>query len=325
MSRNDIFKTEDDIKDNSASRPRNFDDFIGKSDIKDNLRVYIKSALHRQDVLDHILVYGPPGLGKTSIAYAISGEMKAPLKVTSGAVLSKAGELAALLVNLNKGDILFIDEIHRIPINLEEVLYTALENYKIDLIIGEGSSSRSVEIKIKPFTLIGATTKQGSLSKPLLDRFGINLHFDFYTPQELITLIKFYSEKLGLKIEEDALMQISTRSRGTPRIALRILRRLRDFAIHLSNNNVIDSKTALIAFSQLDIAENGLDTLDKKYIRFIYSCNNGPVGLDTISAGISETKDTIEDIIEPYLLQQGYILRTPRGRVITPKAISLHS
>jgi Holliday junction DNA helicase RuvB len=300
-------------------RPSFLGDFIGQTKLKENLEIFLNSAKSRNDTLDHTLFYGPPGLGKTTLAQIIAREMAVGFKSTSGPVISKSGDLAAILTNLQSGDVLFIDEIHRLNKNVEEVLYSAMEDFKLDIIIGEGPSARAIKIDLPKFTLVGATTKLGSIANPLKDRFGIPLRINFYDINELKQIIERDSKILNINIENLASTEIAKRARGTPRIAIRLLKRVRDFAIN-SNATTIDQKIADFALTQLEIDQNGLDILDHRYLKFIaQNYRGGPVGVETIASAISEEKDTVEDSIEPYLIQQGFIEKTPRGRVITEK------
>jgi Holliday junction DNA helicase RuvB len=301
-------------------RPASLNDFVGQQHAKHNLNVFIHSAKNRSDALDHVLLYGPPGLGKTTIAQILAKEMGANFKATAGPILTKTGDLAALLTNLEKGDVLFIDEIHRLHSSIEEVLYTAMEDFKLDLIIGEGPAARTVRIDLPRFTLVGATTRLGLLTNPLRDRFGIPVRLDFYTVDELVKVILRGANILGIGIEQDGCVEIAKRSRGTPRIALRLLKRVRDFAAFYKQN-VIDQAIADKALLSLEVDHAGLDSNDYRYLRFIADhYNGGPVGVETIAAGLSEQRDSIEETIEPYLIQQGLLQRTPRGRVITSAA-----
>lgn len=305
----------------SSLRPTLLNEFIGQTELKENLKIFIESAKLRGENLDHILFYGPPGLGKTTLSHIVSQELGVGFKSTSGPILSKAGDLAAILTNLQPNDVLFIDEIHRLHTAVEEILYSAMEDFKLDIIIGEGPSARSIKIDLPKFTLIGATTRLGLLSNPLKDRFGIPLKLNFYTHEELKTIIKKDCEILNNKIDEDGALEIAKRSRGTPRIAIRLLKRIRDFAI-VARKTIIDKEIVDLALTRLNIDKVGLDTSDRKYLNFI--ANNyqgGPVGIDTISAGLSEERDSIEDTIEPYLIQCGFINKTPRGRVLTQTAL----
>jgi len=309
----------EDEKHENVLRPSFLGDFIGQKKLKENLEIFLNSAKSRNDSLDHTLFYGPPGLGKTTLAQIISHEMGVGFKSTSGPVISKSGDLAAILTNLQAGDVLFIDEIHRLNKNVEEVLYSAMEDFKLDIIIGEGPSARAIKIDLPKFTLVGATTRLGAIANPLKDRFGIPLRINFYDVSELEQIIVRDSKILNIGIENLASKEIAKRSRGTPRIAIRLLKRVRDFAIN-ANLNIVNQKIADYALTQLEIDQNGLDSSDHRYLRFIAeNYRGGPVGIETIASAISEEKDTVEDSIEPYLIQQGLIEKTPRGRVITEK------
>ncbi|MDR2646429.1 MAG: Holliday junction branch migration DNA helicase RuvB [Holosporaceae bacterium] len=298
-------------------RPTNLNDFIGQESVKDNLRIFIQSAKKRNISMDHTLFFGPPGLGKTTLAQIISKELGVGFKATSGPILARAGDLAAILTNLHEKDVLFIDEIHRMNHLVEEILYPAMEDFQLDLMIGEGPAARSIRIDLPHFTLIGATTRSGMLSSPLRDRFGIPLRLEFYTPTELQIIITKNSELLGVSISSDGSEEIAKRSRGTPRIAGRLLKRVRDFAI-VANAVVIDKKIADLALKRLEVDENGLDLMDRKYLRCILDFyDGGPVGVETLAAVLSEKRDTIEEVIEPYILQNGLVQRTARGRVLT--------
>ncbi|HSQ97374.1 MAG TPA: Holliday junction branch migration DNA helicase RuvB [Rickettsiales bacterium] len=312
-------KTDNDIIENSL-RPNFLNEFIGQSDIKSNLKVFIESAKIRKDTLDHTLFYGPPGLGKTTLSQIIAHEMGVGFKGTSGPIITKAGDLAAILTNLQPNDVLFIDEIHRLHSTVEEVLYSAMEDFKLDIIIGEGPAARTIKIDLPKFTLIGATTRVGLLSNPLRDRFGIPLKLNFYNHEELQKIVERDCDILNTKISKDGSFEIARRSRGTPRIAIRLLKRVRDFAI-VAKKNEIDLEIVKLGLERLDVDNIGLDKSDTKYLKFIIeNYNGGPVGIDTISAGLSEERDSIEDTIEPFLIQQGFINKTPRGRIITQKA-----
>lgn len=296
-------------------RPKSMDGYIGQEKAKDNLCVFMQSAKMRGEALDHVLLYGPAGLGKTTLAHIIAIEMGVQIKVTSGPAIEKTGDLAAILTNLNEGDVLFIDEIHRLNHNVEEILYPAMEDFSLDFIIGKGPSARNVQIPLKRFTLIGATTRAGMLSTPLRDRFGVLLKLEMYSPSELAEIITRSAERLGTSIEPEAAMELAKRSRGTPRIANRLLRRIRDFSIVLNHETITYEDTRL-ALKRLDIDEIGLDSVDIKLLEsMIEKFRGGPVGLETLAMTINEDPDTIEDVYEPYLLQLGFISRTPRGRV----------
>jgi holliday junction DNA helicase RuvB len=312
-------KVKDDI--DLSLRPLCFDDYIGQEKVKDRLKIFIKAAKGRTESLDHVLLCGPPGLGKTTIAHIIAKEMKTNLSMTSGPVLERAGDLASILTNLNKGDILFIDEIHRLNHIVEEILYPALEDFQLDIIIGQGPSARSIKLDLPKFTLIGATTRMGLLTSPLRDRFGIRDRLDFYETDDLKKIILRSSSILGIQITDDGAYEIARRSRGTPRIANRILKRTRDFA-QVHSKAKIDLETADKALILFEIDEMGFDIMDRKLLlTIIEKYAGGPVGVDTLSASVNEEKDTIEDVYEPYLIQIGFIARTPRGRIATGKAI----
>lgn len=301
-------------------RPKMMSDYVGQQKIKDNLSVYIEAAKMRNDPLDHVLLYGPPGLGKTTLATVIANEMKVNIRVTSGPAIEKPGDLAALLTNLEDGDILFIDEIHRLSSAVEEVLYPAMEDYVLDIIIGKGPSARSIRLDLKRFTLIGATTRAGQLTAPLRDRFGMLFRLEMYNEDELTDIIKRSAGILDMQIVEEGARAIAKRSRGTPRIANRLLKRVRDFA-QVYTDGIIDDKIATLALQRLEIDDLGLDNTDRQMLRSInINFGGGPVGLETLAATIGEDAATIEDVYEPYLLQIGFLNRTPRGRCITPAA-----
>lgn len=311
----------DDVLADRSLRPRTLEYFTGQKDICRNLGVFINAAKSRGESLDHVLLSGPPGLGKTTMAQVIANEMESSIKVTSGPIMTKPGDLAAILTNMNERDILFIDEIHRMHPAVEEMLYPAMEDFKIDILIGEGQSAKSIRLDIPPFTVVAATTRLGLLSQPLRERFGIPLRFEFYTIEELSAIVDRNARLMGFEIDEDASYEISRRSRGTPRVAFRLLRRVRDFA-SVNGSNLIDLKIAETSLNQLNVDPIGLDSEDKKYLGTINDLfGGGPVGLDTISAALCESANTIEDVIEPYLIQQGLIQKTPRGRVITPRGL----
>ena len=296
-------------------RPKILDDYIGQDKVKENMKVYIEAAKKRGEPLDHVLLYGPPGLGKTTLSNIISNEMNSNIKITSGPAIEKPGDLAALLTNLNAFDVLFIDEIHRLNKNVEEILYPALEDYTLDIIIGKGPSARSIRLDLPKFTLIGATTKAGSLATPLRDRFGIVQRLELYNPEDLKTIVKRSSSILEISIDDEAAFEIARRSRGTPRIANRILKRVRDYAAVLGDGN-INLKLARIALNKLEIDELGLDEIDRKVLEtIILKYAGGPVGVETLAATIGEEVETIEDVYEPFLMQLGFISRTPRGRI----------
>ncbi|MCI5060795.1 MAG: Holliday junction branch migration DNA helicase RuvB [Alphaproteobacteria bacterium] len=305
--------------DENNLRPLKLEEFIGQQALRENLQVYIDAAKARGDAMDHVLLFGPPGLGKTTLAQIISREMGVGFRATSGPVISKAGDLAAILTNLQPHDVLFIDEIHRLNSNVEEILYPAMEDRKLDLIIGEGPAARSVQIDLPPFTLIGATTRSGLLTNPLRDRFGIPLRLEFYTHDELTQIVKRSGRLLEINLTDDGATEIAKRSRGTPRIAGRLTRRVRDFA-QVNGNAAVDAKTADHAMRRMDVDANGLDSMDHRYMKCIIdNYGGGPVGVETIAAVLSEQRDVVEDVIEPYLVQQGFIQRTPRGRVMSEK------
>lgn len=301
-------------------RPRTFGEFIGQERIKDNLKIFIEATVQRKEPLDHVLFCGPPGLGKTTLAHIIATELKVHIKSTSGPVIERPGDLAAILTNLSDLDILFIDEIHRLPRIVEEILYPAMEDYELDIIIGQGPSARTLKLNLPRFTLVGATTRTGLLTSPLRERFGVINRLEFYNPEELKKIVLRSSQILKTKIEDNAASEISHRSRGTPRIANRLLRRVRDFAQVQSDGN-IDLSITKSSLLSLDVDERGLDDMDRKLLStIIEKFNGGPVGIETIAASLREDKETIEDVYEPYLLQEGFIERTPRGRIATRSA-----
>ncbi|WP_027405527.1 Holliday junction branch migration DNA helicase RuvB [Anaerovibrio sp. RM50] len=298
-------------------RPRHLREYIGQDKAKDNLDIFIKAALNRQEALDHVLLYGPPGLGKTTLAGIIANEMGVNFRITSGPAINHSGDLAALLTNLNERDVLFIDEIHRLSRNVEEVLYSAMEDFALDIVIGKGPSARSIRLDIAPFTLIGATTRAGALAAPLRDRFGVISRLEYYKPDDLVLIIKRAAEILDIGIEDKGALEIARRSRGTPRIANRLLKRVRDFA-QVTGDGVITDQIADEALMRLEVDKMGLDHTDRRMLdSMIRKFGGGPVGIDTLAAAISEENDTIEDVYEPYLLQLGFINRTPRGRMVT--------
>ncbi|WP_372340420.1 Holliday junction branch migration DNA helicase RuvB [Parvularcula sp. IMCC14364] len=304
----------------AALRPKRLDDFVGQAQAKDNLRIFVEAAARRAEAMDHVLFHGPPGLGKTTLAHIVANELGVNFRATSGPVITKAGDLAALLTNLEPRDVLFIDEIHRLTPGVEEVLYPAMEDYELDLLIGEGPSARSVKIDLPRFTLIGATTRSGLLTKPLLDRFGIPVRLDFYTEEELSGIVARGAVKLGVQMLADGALEIARRARGTPRVAGRLLRRVRDVAL-VEDAPVINRAVADRALTRLEVDNLGLDMLDRRYLRLIAEhFGGGPVGVETIAASLAEARDAVEDVIEPFLLQQGLIQRTPRGRLLASRA-----
>ena len=308
---------EEDIRVEGSLRPKQLDDYIGQSKIKENLKIYIEAAKKRQDPLDHVLFYGPPGLGKTTLAGIIAYEMQVNMKVTSGPAIEKPGEMAAILNNLKEGDVLFVDEIHRLNRQVEEVLYPAMEDYAIDIMIGKGQAARSIRLDLPKFTLIGATTRAGLLTAPLRDRFGIIHRLEFYTPEELQQIILHSARILEAPVDFDGAMEMARRSRGTPRLANRILKRVRDFA-QVKYDGVITKDIAVTALNLMDVDPMGLDHIDRNLLlTMVNKFQGGPVGLDTLAAAIGEDAGTIEDVYEPYLIKNGFLNRTPRGRVVT--------
>ncbi len=304
----------------AALRPRTLSEYIGQRKVKDNLAVFLEAARQRGDALDHVLLYGPPGLGKTTLAHIVSTEMGVNLKTTAGPLIEKAGDLAALLTNLEAGDVLFIDEIHRLSPTVEEILYPALEDFKLDLLVGQGPSARTVSLPLPPFTLIGATTRIGLLTAPLRNRFGISFHLDYYGEEDLRTIVNRSARLLGVFIDEGAAKELAGRSRGTPRVANRLLRRIRDYAQILGDGKITDD-VAVDGLERLEVDHFGLDDLDRRILLTILDkFSGGPVGLNTLAASLGEEKDTVEEIYEPYLMQLGFLERTPRGRKITARA-----
>ena len=315
------FSADNDDLENSL-RPKCLSDYIGQEKAKDNLEIYITAAKERNESLDHVLLYGPPGLGKTTLSNIIASEMGVNIRVTSGPAIEKAGDLAAILTNLNEGDVLFIDEIHRLSRTVEEILYPAMEDYALDIIIGKGPSARSIRIDLPRFTLIGATTRAGQMTTPLRDRFGVILKLELYTPEELATIVRRNAGILEMDITDDGAMEIASRSRGTPRIANRLLKRVRDFA-QIKGDGHIDKEIANYSLTRLEIDQLGLDNVDRRMLETIIKFyNGGPVGLETLAATVGEEAITLEDMYEPYLMQIGFLSRTPRGRCVTHLAYS---
>ncbi|GBK96804.1 TPA: Holliday junction branch migration DNA helicase RuvB [Haemophilus influenzae] len=309
-------KVDEDVIDR-AIRPKLLADYVGQPQVREQMDIFIKAAKLRQDALDHLLIFGPPGLGKTTLANIVANEMGVNIRTTSGPVLEKAGDLAAMLTNLEPHDVLFIDEIHRLSPAIEEVLYPAMEDYQLDIMIGEGPAARSIKLDLPPFTLVGATTRAGSLTSPLRDRFGIVQRLEFYSIEDLTSIVARSADCLNLELEQQAAFEVARRSRGTPRIANRLLRRVRDYA-DVRNGGIISINVAKQALSMLDVDDAGFDYLDRKLLSAVIErFDGGPVGLDNLAAAIGEERDTIEDVLEPYLIQQGFLQRTPRGRIAT--------
>ena len=315
----DTFDTEEELSELSL-RPQKLNEYIGQNKVKENMKIYIEAAKRRGEALDHVLLYGPPGLGKTTLSNIIANEMESKIKTTSGPAIERPGDLAALLTNLSENDILFIDEIHRMNKNIEEILYPALEDFCLDIIIGKGPTAKSIRLDLPKFTLVGATTRVGSLSTPLRDRFGIVERLELYSVKDLTTIIERSSEILRIKMDRDAAIELAKRSRGTPRIANRLLKRIRDYAMVLGNGD-ITLEIAKVALDKLEIDDLGLDNTDRKILEtIIYKYSGKAVGIETLAATINEEVETIEDVYEPYLMQIGFLARTPRGRVVTPIA-----
>ncbi|NVK56406.1 MAG: Holliday junction branch migration DNA helicase RuvB [Alteromonadaceae bacterium] len=311
---------DDDAIIDRAIRPKLLNDYTGQQHVCDQMEIFIEAARQREDALDHLLIFGPPGLGKTTLANIVANEMGVNIKTTSGPVLEKAGDLAALLTNLERNDVLFIDEIHRLSPVVEEILYPAMEDYQLDIMIGEGPAARSIKLDLPPFTLIGATTRAGSLTSPLRDRFGIVQRLEFYSVKDLTDIVARSAQYLQLEMNTDGAHEVAKRSRGTPRIANRLLRRVRDFA-QIKADGTVNASVAASALDMLDVDKEGFDFMDRKLLNaIIEKFDGGPVGLDNLAAAIGEEKETIEDVIEPFLIQQGFLQRTPRGRIATQRA-----
>ena len=320
MNKKRVISPEQKIEDDDSIRPKKLSQFIGQNKARDNLNIFVEAAKKRNDALDHVLFVGPPGLGKTTLAQIMANELKVNFRATSGPIITKAGDLAALLTNLEERDVLFIDEIHRLNPAIEEILYPAMEDFSLDIIIGEGPAARSVKIDLNKFTLIAATTRLGLLTTPLRDRFGIPVRLQFYSVSELEEVVKRTAKIMKIKMHEDGATEIAKRARGTPRIAGRLVRRVHDFAV-VENRTEITKNVADNALNRLGVDVAGLDGLDRRYLMTIgEKFGGGPVGVETIAASLSEPRDAIEDIIEPYLIQQGFVQRTPRGRMLTPTA-----
>ena len=311
---------DDEVVQDRALRPRLLADYVGQDEVREQMEIFVSAAVKRREALDHVLIFGPPGLGKTTLSHIIANEMQVNLRQTSGPVLEKAGDLAALLTNLESHDVLFIDEIHRLSPVVEEILYPAMEDYQLDIMIGEGPSARSIKLDLPPFTLVGATTRAGLLTSPLRDRFGIVQRLEFYNAEDLCQIVMRSASLLEIRLQDDGAREIAGRSRGTPRIANRLLRRARDYA-EVRGDGVIDAEIARAALDMLKVDQSGLDHMDRRLIEaLIEKFEGGPVGIESLSAAIGEERGTIEDVIEPYLIQQGFLMRTPRGRVVTARA-----
>ncbi len=311
---------EEELSQDRALRPRLLDDYIGQLEVREQMEIFVQAAIKRREALDHVLIFGPPGLGKTTLSHIIANEMQVNLRQTSGPVLEKAGDLAAILTNLEPHDVLFIDEIHRLSPVVEEILYPAMEDFQLDIMIGEGPAARSIKLDLPPFTLVGATTRAGLLTSPLRDRFGIVQRLEFYSTAELGQIISRSAGLLGIRIDNDGAHEIAGRSRGTPRIANRLLRRARDYA-EVKADGIIDAEVARASLDMLKVDQSGLDHMDRRLIlAMIEKFDGGPVGVESLAAAIGEERGTIEDVIEPYLIQQGFMMRTPRGRVVTTHA-----
>lgn len=315
-------RTEEDISTESSLRPRTLEEYIGQQKVKERLSIYLQAAKNRKESLDHVLLYGPPGLGKTTLAHIISNEMEVHILATSGPVIERPGDLAAILTNLSSGDVLFIDEIHRLSHVIEEILYPAMEEFQIDVVIGQGPSARSIKLDLAPFTLVGATTRAGMLTSPLRDRFGIVQRLGFYSVEDLTTLVLRSARILSISITDNGASEIASRSRGTPRVANRLLKRVRDFA-EVKADGVITKEVADESLHAMEIDKRGFDPMDQRLLLTILDkFDGGPVGIETLATSLSEDKETIEDVYEPYLIQEGFIKRTPRGRVATPAAFT---
>lgn len=310
----------DEVAAENAIRPRTLDEFIGQTKVREQMDIFITAAKQRKEALDHVLIFGPPGLGKTTLSHIVANEMQVNLRHTSGPVIERPGDLAAILTNLEVNDVLFVDEIHRLSPVVEEVLYPAMEDFQLDIMIGEGPAARSIKLDLPPFTLVGATTRAGLLTSPLRDRFGIVQRLEFYTTEELTVIVGRSAKILGVQINDEGAEQIARRSRGTPRIANRLLRRVRDYA-QVKSNGVITSRNASLALDMLSVDENGFDNMDRRLLlAIIEKFEGGPVGVDSLAAAIGEERGNIEDVIEPYLILKGFVMRTPRGRVATGHA-----